>query len=684
MTTAPSKSPTNAQTPWPSEVQPTIALVGNPNAGKTTLFNQLTGLRAKTANFPGTTYEYRLARLRVGAHAVSLLDLPGAYTLSPITAEERHVAEALRGDLTDQEAPDVIVVVLDATHLERGLFLVSQVMEIGRPTVIALNMSDLADKTGIDIDRQRLSEQLGLPVVPVAARSGKGVDELRWQMARILDDPGAAAVPRAPEMLHDGCAQHMRYEWAEQVVTDCVRKPVMTTGTTTEKFDRFLTHPVVGVLCFFAVMLAVFYMIFSLATIPMDLIDGWFGSLAAWTARTLPPGAINDLVSTGIVGGVGSVLVFLPQIVILFFFIALLEDTGYLARAAFVMDRLLRRVGLPGQAFVPMLSAHACAIPAIMSTKVIEDRRDRLVTILVLPLLTCSARLPVYAMIALLLFAAEPLLGALLFTGAYALGLVAALGVAFALKRSLLPGESKPLILELPSYKVPSLRTALYTVYDRTIIFLKNAGTTILLIMIVLWWLSSYPKLDEAELRPAIAAEVQAIDQEMSQLESLAAADDGAVAELEGQRDNLLAREQLRHSFAGQLGRTIEPVLEPLGFNWQIGIGVVTSFAARETVVGTLGVIYGVGEEAVDDPEPLLDRIRQAKHPDGTPVFTMATSISLLVFYVLAMQCLPTQAVTMRETNSWKWPIFQLGYMTALAYLASLVAYQGLNLVGIA
>jgi ferrous iron transport protein B len=385
-------------------------------------------------------------------------------------------------------------------------------------------------------------------------------------------------------------------------------------------------------------MFAVFYLIFSLAATPMDLIDAGVAWVGAQVAAVVPDGQLQSLLVDGVIGGVGGVLVFLPQICILFFCISLLEDTGYLARAACVMDRLLRRFGLPGKAFVPMLSAHACAIPAIMSARVIQDRRDRLVTVLVLPLLTCSARLPVYAMVTALLFPNRPALGAAAFTGAYALGVVAALSMAALFRRSLFRGQTAPLMLELPQYKVPSLKTALLAAYDRGRTFVRKAGTVILAIAIVLWWLMAYPRPADPETTPPEAA--------------------------------------LETSYAGQLGQAIEPVIEPLGFDWKIGVGVLASFAAREVVVSTLSVVYGVADEG---ETTLISRLRNATRDDGTPVFNLATCLSLLVFYVLAMQCLPTQVVTARETRSWKWAGFQLAYMTLLAYGAAFVTYQGVR-----
>lgn len=640
---------------------PTVLVVGNPNAGKTTLFNALTGLRAKTANFPGTTVERRDARVRLGDDAVNLVDLPGLYSLTPASTEERIARDSLLGLAPGLSAPDAVIAIVDATNIERNLFLVSQVIELGLPVVVALSMTDVADRRGIRIDVAALSAELGSPVVPVVSTTGRGVDALRDVLARLLREPIADRPDHAGPTCRLGqCPFDRRFAWSEAVGRKCVKSPPTAVGRRSDRIDAVLTHPVGGLLIFGAVMFGVFYLIFGLASVPMELIDVLFGRMSTWLASVLPAGAFAELIVDGVVAGVGGVLVFLPQICVLFLLIALLEDTGYLARAAFVMDRLMRRVGLPGKAFVPMLSAHACAIPAIMSTRVIENRRDRLVTILVLPLMTCSARLPVYAMVTALLFPRQPLLGAIAFAGAYALGILAALTMAFTFKRTILPGESRPLVIELPSYKIPSIRNALLTVVDRAGVFVKNAGTVILAISIILWWLANYP-------RPQVPAHGPA-----------------TIAAVDADTDVSTAQSRLANSYAGRIGRAIEPVIRPLGFDWRIGVGVISSFAAREVLVSSLAIIYGAEDEPVGDVQSaLLDRMRAAKRADGSPVFTTATCLSLLVFYVLAAQCLPTQAVTRRETNSWKWAGFQLAYMTVLAYVASLLTYQGLSAMGI-
>jgi ferrous iron transport protein B len=641
----------------------TIALVGNPNAGKTSLFNRLTGLRAKTANFPGTTVEHRRASLQLEGTAATLVDLPGLYSLEASTPDERVAAEALAGLLPGMPAPDVIVQVIDATNLERNLFLASQVLELKRPMVAALNLSDAAEKQGLKFDLTKLQERLGCPVVPISARTGRGIEKLLHEVALAMRHRAA------PEVHEDlaacsscrGCQYAARYDWAESVRSSTTLGDPVRHGRFTEAVDRVLTHRIGGLVAFAIVMALTFLVIFWAATFPMDLIDGLFGLASETIGRWLPDGDLNSLVTDGVIGGVGGMLVFLPQICLLFFMLALLEDSGYMARAAFVMDRLMHKVGLPGKAFVPLLSAHACAIPAIMSTRVIEDRRDRLATILVLPLMTCSARIPVYAMVTALLFPHEPLKAAALFASAYALGITAALSMAWIFKRTLLKGPIRPLVMELPNYRLPSLRNALLLTWDRALVFITTAGTTILVISLVLWALANYPKT---------AVEDWPVDIQ-AQLSQMEAAGDEAAAEA------LTQQQELEHSFAGRIGQAVEPAFAPLGFDWKMSVGVLSSFAAREVIVSTLAVLYGLGADGAEEGvDSLLGTMRSATHPEGGLVFTTATCMSLLVFYVLAMQCLPTQAVARRETGSWKWPLLQLGYMTALAYLAAMAAYQ--------
>ena len=673
MSTAPTISPdSNLPVVAPTRTlpvrTPVVALVGNPNSGKTSLFNRLTGLRAHTANFPGTTVEHRRGRVPLVGQSVELIDLPGLYSLDASTPDERVARDIILGEGPAQ--PDVLMLVVDASHLERNLFLVSQVIEAaGRANsavMVALTMFDLVDKHGVKVDVSQLTAELGCPVIPVSARTGQGLPDLRCAMSEFLASP---SVPQVDTQCHcsscSGCAFSQRYDWAESVARRTAGEPSVTLGRTTERIDRVLTHRVVGLVAFTAVMFVTFWLIYSLAAYPMEWIETLTATAAEWLARWIPAGDLRSLLADGLVSGVGGVLVFLPQICILFFMLALLEDSGYLARAAFVMDRLMQRVGLPGKAFVPMLSAHACAVPAIMSTRVIDDRRDRLATILVLPLITCSARVPVYALVIALLFANNPLMAATVFTGAYALGIVAALVMAWVFKRTLLPGETRPLVIELPNYRRPSLRSAVFQTIDRAMVFIKNAGTTILLISLVLWAAATYPKTSFTDLPAAAQAELAQLEQSG---ETAAA-------------DHLMAQYSLERSVAGRIGQAIQPAFAPLGFDWKMSIGVVSSFAAREVIVSTLAVLYGLGEEG--DEAALTDRLRSSTDSRGAVVFTTATCLSLLVFYVLAMQCLPTQVITKRETGSWGWAGFQFAYMTVLAYVAALATYQTASAVGL-
>jgi ferrous iron transport protein B len=655
----------------------TLALVGNPNAGKTTLFNALTGLRAKTANFPGTTVERKVGRLHLAGQQIVVVDLPGLYSLDSKSPDEKLAADALQGKL-EHTAPDAALVVVDATNLERNLFLVSQLLDLDCPVIVALNMMDMARRDGIRIDLEKLRDELGCVVMPISARNGTGLVELKHELARLVGGamPESLAHSKPDCGNCTGCTFQARYEWTEQISTKVMDAALARRSAWTEKIDDVVTHPVVGVAVFLAVMLAVFALIFWAAQIPMNLIDHLFALLGSRAGGLLPAGDLQSLVVNGVIAGVGGILIFLPQICILFFALSLLEDTGYLSRAAFVMDKVMRKFGLPGKAFVPMLSAHACAIPAIMSARVIENPRDRLVTILITPLMTCSARIPVYAMVTALIFPNSPLKAALIFTSAYAIGIIAALGCALLFKHTILPGGSKPLMIELPPYRLPGLRTALLHTFDRAKIFVKQAGTIILAISLVLWALSHYPK--SSPPATAVAMQTQAAQLEKS-------GDQTKADDLRATADRLTAQYSLQNSFAGKIGHVIEPVIRPLGYDWQIGIGIVSSFAAREVIVSTLAIVYGVGGDVADNNhKSLYDTLRHAKRTDGSPVFTTATCMSLLVFYILAAQCLSTQAVVRRETNSWKWPLFQIAYMSALAYVAALVVYQTLRHFGYA
>jgi len=668
MTAAPNEATVSVEPPAdpPREAPPTcFALLGNPNTGKTTLFNRLCGIRAKTANFPGSTVEARIGSISVDHHTGRLVDLPGIYGLHLERPESEVCRNYLSGKIAMGPPPEALVIVADAGNLQRNLIFISQALQQGLPAVVALNMMDLAARRGLTIDLDGLSRRLGCPVIPVSARSGHGMDKLLAAMRRPERSTEACADPR------DSLGT---WTWAEEVYEDCVRRDTTRSAASekvTDRLDSLLTHPVLGLLAFAVIMTGLFCTIFSLAAVPMELIELLFGRLGGMLGSLLPPGAIQDMLVNGVIGGVAGTLVFLPQICLLFFLISLLEDTGYLARAAFVLDRVMRRFGLPGQAFVPLLSAHACAIPAIMSARLIPDRRDRIATVLVAPFMSCSARLPVYVLLVGVLFGQRPLAAGLAFTGCYVLGGAAALLTALLARRSVLRGPSRPMVIELPTYKLPSLRTALLAMLDRGWLFLRNAGTVILGICIILWWLSAYPQTEEPSGAAALRAQALA----------LADSDPQQAQALLSQADVLASEQALAGSFAGRIGRAAAPAFAPIGLDWQLTVGVITSFAAREVFVSTLAVLLA-GTDEVDDAT-VLERISSAKRDDGSPLLTPATAASLLVFFVLAMQCLPTLPVTARESGHWGWALLQLGYMSTVAYIAALLVHVALGLWGV-
>jgi ferrous iron transport protein B len=669
-------APTEQDLPTDGQIR-SIALLGNPNTGKTTLFNRLCGLRHKTSNFPGTTQEARIGALKLAdqAEPAHLIDLPGIYSIELDQHESRTCREVLDGSLAPKGepmgVPDAVLIVLDATNLPRNLLLAGEVLRRRLPTVIAVNMIDLAAKRGIAIDAASLSRELGCPVVLCCARRGQGLDELRKALEH----------PLIPNRTPPG-QQDLLERWADDVYVAAAgsRSGPATGGNGsarwTDRLDRVLAHPVLGLVSFLAIMGALFWSIFSLATIPMDLIDHLFASLSRAADANLPPGMLSELISKGVITGIGATLIFLPQICLLFFLIAILEDTGYLARAAFVVDRWLRPFGLPGHAFVPLLSSHACALPGIMACRGIPDRRDRLATILVAPFMTCSARIPVYVLLTTLLYRDRPIMAAVAFIGCYVVGAAAGLFSALIVRRTILRGKSRPMALELPSYKLPSLRTAFLTTWDRGLVFVKSAGTNILAICVVLWWLSSFPKV--APPPESVQVHQQIVDTLQNWRKSSGITPEEMHAKIEGMQqeaERIEARHALEESFAGQLGKAIQPVFAPLGFDWRLSIGVVTSFAAREVFVSTMAVTIAGSEDA--DAPGVLDAVASATRSDGkTPIFTPAVCWSLLIYYVLAMQCLPTLAVTARESGSARWALLQLVWMCGVAYISALIVFQ--------
>lgn len=696
-----------------------VAMIGNPNSGKTTLFNALTGLRQKVGNYAGVTVEKKEGRMRLqSGRTAHLYDLPGLYSLTPHAPDEVIAREALMGLRPDTPPPDVILNVVDASCLERSLYLTSQLLDLGIPLVIALTMTDIATSNAIQIDADALSGAIGVPVVTVHARKRRGLAELihaiehatqegarpdpSWQAPQELvreiqplqtalqkerhlsprvafveattllmqseghediqlSAPPGAGVTAIRQRLKEagaGFAERMveaRYRWIAHVLASATRpiseSPVrgirISASALSNRIDRLVLHPFLGYVLFFSIMAALFQAIFTWAEAPMTLIEEGINGLGAQIAARMPEGDLRALLIEGVLGGVGAAMVFLPQILMLFFFITLLEDTGYMARAAFLMDRLMSKVGLHGKSFLPLVSSFACAIPGIMATRTIGDPKARLITILIAPLMSCSARLPVYALMIAAFVPNRPVLritGLTVLTlpgvtllAMYLLGMCAAFAMAWVFHRTLLKGVSPTFLMEMPAYRLPELKTALMQTVERAWLFVQRAGTIILAISIVLWGLSTYPK-----------------------------------------RTDLPPGERLAHSFVGQMGRTLEPLIAPLGFDWKIGVGIVASFAAREVFVTTMGTVYNVDDAQSEAGQVTLrQKLQEDTDPrTGRPVFTPLVAICLMVFYVLAMQCMSTLAVVRRETNSWKWPLFQFGYMTALAWAVTFVTRQ--------
>jgi ferrous iron transport protein B len=647
----------------------TIALAGNPNAGKTTLFNALTGLRQKVANYPGVTVERKTGAWTISGDPANVVDLPGLYSLDATSIDEHIAHDVITGKVAGIPKPDAIIAVVDATNLERNLYLVTQLIETGIAVVVALTMIDILERRKHKIDIVRLSKRLKVPVVEVNSKTGRGEKELAEAISSVIGSeieiPSALNGHLPASENGNGHAKiFARYKFISDAIQDSVKHNDQEAHRISDRIDSVLTHRIFGLAVLVGVLLLIFQTIFSWATLPMDLLDQSFGALGEFVRAQMPPGMLTDLLVDGIIAGVGGILVFLPQILILFLFISILEDTGYMARAAFLLDKLMSRVGLHGKSFLPLISSFACAIPGIMATRTIEDRRDRFATILIAPFMSCSARLPVYTLMIAAFFSGQSILGflslgAVLMLAMYALGITMAIIVAFVLKRTILKSPPPPFIMELPPYRLPSIRTVTLNMLTRASIFVKRAGTVILAISIVLWALMYFPRTADV---PTPAPQASA------------SLDTRIVPVDEG--------EHLRNSFAGRLGHLIEPVIQPLGFDWKIGVALIASFAAREVLVSTLSIIYNVGKDANEESESLITAIRSERRADGTPVWSPLTALTLMVFFVLAMQCMSTVAVVRRETNSWRWTLFMVGYMTVLAYSAAFVTYQGGRLLG--
>lgn len=725
-----------------------VVLTGNPNSGKTTVFNALTGLRARVGNYAGVTVERKEGRFHGGPGdlPIQVLDLPGTYSLSPQSLDEQIARDILFQRLPEVRAPALLIVVVDASNLERNLYYASQVIELGYPTILALNMVDVAEDNGHSIDAAKLSRALSVPAIPIVASTGAGIPELQREIVRGLREnkwhgvpPSFCELPRAfqaeietlsqllagqleeratsppaeallilcDEKFLAGSAGHYSSDIQQAVLSG--RQRLETAGVDwrsaaiearyarisaihqsvateaegqqepfSDKLDRIVTHKFWGMLIFVGIMALMFFSIFTIAQSPMDLLQGLFRVIGDFMGRMIPPGDLQELVVKGVVQGVGAVVVFLPQICLLFLFIGLLEDTGYMARAAFLMDRLMSKVGLHGKSFIPMLSSFACAIPGIMATRTIETPKDRLVTILVAPLMSCSARLPVYTLLIAACISGGFVAQSLTMLSMYLLGIVVALGMAWLFKKTLLRGATPMLVMELPPYKRPLLKIVLRHMWDRSRLFLRRAGTVILGINILLWFMASYPR--HAAIERQFDAQRAALQQSFRQTHPSPQQQRDALTQI----DVAQAGERLRGSFAGQAGRLLQPLIVPLGFDWKMGIGIVSSFAAREVFVSTMSIVYNVAEGTDEDTHTrdLAQVLRQQKRMDGRPVYTRLTAVTLMVFYVLALQCVSTVAVVRRETNSWKWPLFQWVYMGVLAWVFAFVTYQGGRLLG--
>ena len=651
-----------------------IALFGNPNTGKSSVFNMLTGLRQQVGNFPGVTVEKKSGSFKIAEKEHTLTDFPGTYSIYPRTKDEEVVYRVLT-DSTSTEFPELALVVLNASQLKRNLLLCSQLYDLKIPLIIVVNMSDIAQRKGISLDLQKLEELFpGSSVVSTNARIGLGKDRLLEAISSfnfknqeannrlIISDFEAAPIDNLSKQVSE---TKERTSWIDKVLP-AIQKNEETKTTNQSKLDRILVHWFWGYLIFIAVLLVVFQFIYAFASYPMDAIDLLFITISNYLQETLPAGIFSNLLSQGIVPGIGGVVIFIPQIALLFFFISILEETGYLSRVVFIMDRIMRPLGLNGKSVVPLMSSVACAIPGVMSARTISDWRERLITILVAPLMSCSARIPVYTLLIALVIPDEPVFGFFNLRGIalfslYALGLVSALVIAFILKKIIRTKEKGFLVLEMPDFKSPRWQNVWITVFEKVRIFVWDAGKVILAISVILWALASFGPGDSIE-KAEQESSVQIAKKSWS----------------EEEKNQFVASAKLEKSYMGIMGKTLEPLIEPLGYDWKIGVSLLTSFAAREVFVGSLATIYAVHDTS-DDNTLLINRLRMEKKVDGIPIYTLATGCSLLVFYVFAMQCMSTLAVVKRETSSWKWPLFQLAFMGLLAYLMSFLTFMMLS-----
>ncbi len=697
-----------------------IALVGNPNTGKSTIFNALTGLRQKIANYPGITVERKAGTTIIGGVLHTVIDLPGAYSLNHKKLDERIAYETLIGTYEHEEVPDLVLIIVDSSNLDRNLYLASQVMDLNLPVLIVLNMTDVASQKGISVNPDAIAQAMQVPVISVSAKEKEDIERLKkaieehklsvpspllwgpgsylkesmdlviseWiephtnipqrahhiEALRLISEgefigafyefdkveTGKKAIAKARGLIEQQGGNPMamevlkRYDFVGNATSGAATQIAEPQKSITDTIDAVVTHKVAGPAIFALILLFMFQAIFSWATPFMDMIDLLFVEGGNWVASTLPPGMLNDLLVDGVIAGLGGVVIFLPQILFLFFFIYILEGTGYMARAAFVMDGFMTKVGLHGRSVVPLMSGFACAIPGIMAARTIENWRDRIITIMVLPFMACSARLPVYALLIAAFVPSTSILGiftlqGVTFFGLYIFGIVIAIVAAAVMKKIFPSGQQTPFIMELPEYKMPKWSVVFQNTAERGMVFVKEAGKIIVAISIVLWFAASFPKVDPTSYEPCIPG-----SETCESIESF----------------------QLRNSFAGKFGKIIEPTIEPLGFDWKIGIGLLTSFAAREVMVGTLNTIYSIEEEG-DENRTLREKLINDVNPEtGEKVYSLATALSLMIFFALAMQCMSTIAIVRRETNSWKWPTAMFAYMSVLAYICSLITFQ--------
>jgi ferrous iron transport protein B len=704
----------------PSQVSTfSVALIGNPNVGKTTIFNRLTGLRQKVGNYPGVTVDKRRGPLQTEGSNISIIDLPGTYSIYPNSEDEIIVHRVLNG-LDDENKPDAVLAIVDMSNMERGLFLVSQVIDLGLPMAIILNMEDTAEMQGISVRKHQLYKALGVPIIQCNARNDKSLKSIEELITKktfskprpflntedLLPDSLSVTISKEfnltnpyqafqlirfqdsevllkkyqKDFIKEKVAQagfdleeaqvketRLRYRAIQEILEQCIESKDVKTKKLTQQLDKIFLHKVWGYLIFLGILLLIFQVIFAWSSVPMDLIDGFFAFLSAWIAEALPPGVLTDLLAEGIIPGIGGVVIFIPQIALLFGFLAILEDSGYMSRVVFLMDRLMRPFGLNGKSMVPLISSIACAIPGIMAARNIGNWKDRITTIMVAPLMSCSARLPVYVIL-IALAVPEAYVGpfhlqAVALLGMYLLGIVAVLLVSIVFKLILKSKEKSFLMLEMPLYRLPKAKDVLITMYSKSKTFVMAAGKVILAISVILWVLASYgppSRMESAVARIEVPAN---------------AADEEAMATY----NNQVSSAHLENSYIGIAGKFIEPVIRPLGYDWKIGIALITSFAAREVFVSTIATLYSVGTD-VEDELTIKEKLDQEVNPQtGDKVFNLATSFSLIVFYAFAMQCMSTVAVVYRETNGWKWPMIQMVYMTAMAYSAAWLVYQLLS-----